>query len=437
MNAEWVGVVVLVVLSIMMLTGLPVTFCLLFISAVGFLELRGVAATQLLFISMFSTLTKDILMAIPLFVFMACLLEVSGIGAALYEMFYRWMSGLRGGLAIATIAVATVMAAMTGSVATATVTMGLLAYPEMKRRGYDKRLMLGCIPAGGALGPLIPPSIMMIVVASVTSVSIGKLFIAGVVPGLLTAGLFMVYIGILCWMKPQMGPSVPLAERPSFKEKVRALRLAILPISLIVLVLGMIYAGIATPTEAGGVGAFGALVCTAIYRNLTFVNLQAVVMRSFRLSAVITWLLISAYMFASLVGMLGITGFFVTFVTGLNLDPWLFVLLVLVIVFVLGMFMDTGPIAVILLPIFMPVVLKLGIDPLWFCLLFTIDMIVGTLTPPFGMTLFIMKGLGITGVSMMDIYRSIIPFVLAMLAALVLCAIFPSLVLWLPEQMLG
>jgi len=437
MSIPLITALILGALLVMMVTGLPVTFCLLFISGVGFIAFRGLDSTQVMFLSGFGTLINDVFIAIPLFVFMACVLEVSGVGSALYEMFHKWMAGLRGGLAMATIAVSTIIAAMTGSVATATITMGILAYPEMEQRGYDKHLVIGCIPAGGALGPLIPPSIIMIIVAAVSWVSIGKLFIAGVFPGLISAFLFMGYIAIRCWKNPRMGPALPPEERASWGEKLKSLQLSGLPILLIFLVLGLIYTGVCTPTEAGGVGAFGALICSAVYRNLNWKNLQHAVMRTLGITAMVLWLLIAAYMFSSLIGMIGVTNYIKDFLTGLRVNPWVIIIGMFALGFVLGMFMDCGPIIVIFLPIFVPVVAALGFDLLWFCLVFSIDMIIATITPPFGMCLFIFKGLNIPGVTIMDVYRGIIPFVILMTITMILCTIFPEIAVWLPHQMIG
>jgi len=438
MNID-VGLMAIILIGIMLLlmaTGMPVAFALISMSVAGFCILRGPDTIYALSSVTFTTITKDIFVALPTFIFMATVLEMSGLGSAMYEMMYKWFAGLRGGLAMGTIAISSIMAAMTGSPATATLTMGVLAYPEMEKRGYDRTMIIGCIPAGGVLGPLIPPSVPMIVVASVSFVSIGKLFIAGIIPGVITAIAFMAYIGIRCFFKPAMGPPVPKVERANWSEKLRSLRNSFLPILLIFLVLGLIYLGVATPSEAGGIGAFGSLLCAAIYRNLTFRNVQRAARSALRITAMVLWLLVAGNMFSQLLGIAGVQAYTQEMVLGLQVSPWAVVIAILVIVFILGMFIDATPITVIFLPIFFPIVDALGFDPLWFTFIFTMDILIGLITPPFGMVLFFFKGLNIPGVTMMDIFKSIYPYVAIMTVVLILVVLVPELAVWLPNQMI-
>ena len=430
------SIILLGTMLLMLLTGLPVAFVLLSLSAIGFWLLRGPTSLTSMSLVTFTYITKDIFLALPTFIFMAAVLEISGLGSAMYAMMHKWMAGLRGGLAMGTVAISTVMAAMTGSVATATLTMGLLAYPEMEQRGYDKRMIVGCIPAGGALGALIPPSVLMIVVAAVTTLSIGKLFIAGAIPGLLTSLGFILYIGIRCWKNPKMGPPISPEERVGWGEKFKSLRMAGLPLLIIFLVLGLIYLGVATPSEAGGIGAFGALICAAIYGNLTFKNLLKATTTALRITVMLMWLLVAGGTFSQLIGIVGVQSYLRDLLLALTVSPLVIVIGILVLVYILGMFIDATPIAVIFLPIFYPIVNALGFDMLWFGLLFTMDLLVGVMTPPFGMVLFYFKGLNIPGVTMMDIYRSIIPYVLIMTLVMILSFLVPELAVWLPNQMI-
>ena len=430
------SIILLGTMLLMLLTGLPVAFVLLSLSAIGFWLLRGPTSLTSMSLVTFTYITKDIFLALPTFIFMAAVLEISGLGSAMYAMMHKWMAGLRGGLAMGTVAISTVMAAMTGSVATATLTMGLLAYPEMEQRGYDKRMIVGCIPAGGALGALIPPSVLMIVVAAVTTLSIGKLFIAGAIPGLLTSLGFILYIGIRCWKNPKMGPPISPEERVGWGEKFKSLRMAGLPLLIIFLVLGLIYLGVATPSEAGGIGAFGALICAAIYGNLTFKNLLKATTTALRITVMLMWLLVAGGTFSQLIGIVGVQSYLRDLLLALTVSPLVIVIGILVLVYILGMFIDATPIAVIFLPIFYPIVNALGFDMLWFGLLFTMDLLVGVMTPPFGMVLFYFKGLNIPGVTMMDIYRSIIPYVLIMTLVMILLFLVPELAVWLPNQMI-
>jgi tripartite ATP-independent transporter DctM subunit len=419
-----------------MLTGFPVAFSMLSIAVVGYIVFVSPQALYTISPVVFRNLTTDIYIAIPLFIFMAAVFQVSGVGDRMYGAMYKWMAGLRGGLAIGTVAICTVIAAITGLGGTGTVTMGLLAYPEMRKRGYEKRMAIGCIPAGGALGPLIPPSIPMILVGNLSGVSVGKLFMAGVFPGLICSAFFMLYIGIKCFFNSSLGPPIPPAERASGKEKFVSLTGVWGPILLILLVLGGIYAGICTPSEAGGIGAAGALLCAAIYRNFNRKNLWWAVTTTMRVNAMVMWLVIGGASFSSLCGITGVTHFVSDILVGLPIGPMGVLMVMLIILFIMGMFIENASIIMICLPIMMPAALALGFDPLWFGLIFTMMVIIGMITPVFGYNLFYFKGLGHSDVDMMDIYIAILPYIPLMLAALALCIIFPEIVLWFPNTMI-
>lgn len=436
MSITAIVILVMVSLIVGLLTGLPVAFCVFGIALLFTLIFLGPAALVMAFNSVFNVTTTDIFIAIPLFILMATVLQFSGIASALYALMYKWFAGLRGGLAIGTTFICTIIAAMTGLGGTGTVTMGMIAYPEMEKRGYSKSIMLGCIPTGGALGPLIPPSIIMIIIGGFASVSIGKMFIGGIIPGLFMAGLFMLYIGIRCGLRPELGPAIAIEERSTWGEKFSALRGLILPLMLIVVVLGSIYTGIATPTEAAGVGAFGALICAIINRQLNWENLKSALFTATRVTCMCFWLVIGGTAFSIFLGWTGGRHFIAEILTGLPLAPIGIIIVMQLIGLFLGMFMDAAAISVICVPMFMPVVLELGFDPLWFTLVLTINMIIGYITPPFGFNLFYLKGVVPPDVSMMDIYRAVIPFVGLMLIVLVVSVIFPPLVLWLPSLMI-
>jgi len=436
MSPAAITAVLFVALLGLLVTGLPVAFCIMGLSVVGLLVFMGPSALSLLPYQVFANLTQPIYIAIPLFVFMAALLESSGLGAAMYDTMHKWFAGLRGGLAMGTVFICTIIAAMTGLVATAVLTMGLLAYPEMERRGYDKSISLGCIPAGGALGPLIPPSVIMIIVGGFASLSVGKLFMGGVFPGLLMSLLFMLYIGIRCFLKPKLAPALPIEERASWREKFISLRGVILPILLIALILGGIYTGIFTPTEAGGIGAFGALICAAIYRNLNWRNLKGAVEITIKITTMVLWLCIAGSSFAALVSGAGVAKFVSQAMVGLPFGPLGILGVMMGILFIMGMFIEVVPMIMITMPIFLPVTMQLGIDPLWFALLFTIAILIGVITPPYGTSLFYLKGILPPHVKLIDIYRSVLPYVVCMLIVLVIGILWPPLLMWLPNAMI-
>jgi tripartite ATP-independent transporter DctM subunit len=351
----------------------------------------------------------------------------------MYEIIYRWAGSVKGGLAMGTIVICAIFAAMAGISAVATVTMGLIALPSMLQRGYDKSLTLGCIMAGGALGILIPPSIIMIVYGGIAEVSIGKLFMGGVLPGILLAIMYIVYIGIKCWIHPEAGP--PVDVRFSLKEKLVILKGIILPILLVLLVLGSIYSGACTPTEAAGVGAIGALICMAIYGRLTLASVKKAILATINTNAMIMWIIIGAACFSHFIAVAGIHDRLHEFFIGLNVGRWWIIIIMQVAFFVLGMFLNPAAIVTLVGPLFVPIIIKLGFDPLWFGILFVINMEMGYLTPPFGFNLFILKGVVPPEITMVDIYRSILPFLVIQVICLILVMLFPQIATWLPSLM--
>ena len=375
--------------------------------------------------------------AIPLYIFMAVILQRSGVIEDLFTVMRMWFGPLRGGLAIGTVVICTLMAAMTGIVGAAVATMGILALPAMLNRKYDKRIALGCICAGGTLGILIPPSVITVVYAVTAGVSIGRMFMGGVGPGLLLAALFIIYIAVRCWLRPDLGPAPSKEERQeySFIHKLLALRAVILPMILIIGVLGSIYAGIASPTEAAGVGCIGAILSAAIYRRLTWLNIKESVYSTAKTTAMILWITIGARCFISVFSAVGGDELIMNFVSDLAVNRWIILILIQFMLIFLGLFLDEIGIILLCVPIFLPIIKALSFDPIWFGILFLVNAQMDYITPPFGYTLFYLKGVAPKGVTMGDIYRSIIPFVLLQALGLALCIIFPQIVLWLPNIM--
>jgi tripartite ATP-independent transporter DctM subunit len=436
MSPQMIALIIGMALLVFLFSGFPVSFVLLGISVIGIIIWIKPAALYGLSAVAYWTSTTDYFIALPMFIFMAAILESSGIGAGLYDMMYKWFARLPGGLAIGSVVISTLIAAMSATASTATISMGLLAYPEMAKRGYSKTLAIGSIMGGGCLGPLIPPSVPMILVASLSSISIGKLFISGVFPGLLAATIFILYIIVACLFDPKLGPAITVEQRATWKQKLISLRGVALPVLLIFLVLGFIYLGISTPSEAGGIGAFGALLCAIVYRNLTWRNLKKSLQVSLQMTTMVFWLLITGNAFSSLLSTTGVTAAVGQFLLGVSASPWIVLTIMLGLVFVLGMFIDAGPIAIITIPIFIPIVRALGFDTVWFGLIFTIGLIIGFLTPPFGIVMFYFKGLGHPGVTMKDIYAAAIPFAILLIVVWVLCIVFPEIATWLPNQMI-
>ncbi len=436
MSPGLITLIIMVALFVVLVTGLPVAFCLFGLSVLLSLIFVGPSFLYMTYLNLYRQALLEIYIAIPLFVFMAAIMEFSGVGADLFNAMYKWAGGVKGGLAIGTIAADTILAAMTGLGGTDTIIMGMVALPEMRKRGYSKQMAIGPIPAGGALGPLIPPSVLMIVLSGLTGVSVGQLFIAGIFPGLLMAGLFIIYIAVACGIKPTLGPALPKEDRASWAEKFISIKGMIIPVVIIFAVLGSIYAGIATPTESASIGALGILIVTIARRRATSQNMKQAMVATFRITAMVMWLLIGGSTFSALITTAGAGKFIADLLGTFAGNPIIAVIIMMLIGVVLGMFMDTSAVTMICIPVFWPVVRALGINPVWFLLLFTVNMVLGYVSPPFGMNLFYLKGIAPKDISMADIYRASIPFCIVMLVTLALCMIFPPIATWLPSTMM-
>jgi tripartite ATP-independent transporter DctM subunit len=437
MSIELIALIMFLSLVVLLLTGLPLVFVLGGLAMVFSYFLWGPNSMLLVALQAWKVMTTYSFVAIPLYIFMAVILQRSGVIEDLFDVMRMWFGPLHGGLAMGTVVICTLMAAMTGIVGAAVATMGILALPAMLNRKYDKRIALGCICAGGTLGILIPPSVITVVYAVTAGVSIGQMFMGGVGPGLLLSSLFIIYIAVRCWLRPQLGPAPPKEEREqySFKVKLIALRAVILPILLIIGVLGSIYTGIATPTEAAGVGCVGAIISAAIYRRLTWGNIKESGYSTARTTAMILWITIGARCFISVFSAVGGDELVLHFVSALALNRWIILILIQLMLIFLGMFLDEIGIILLCVPIFLPIITALKFDPVWFGILFLVNAQMDYITPPFGYTLFYLRGVAPEGVTMGDIYRSIIPFVLLQALGLGLCMIFPQIVLWLPTTM--
>jgi tripartite ATP-independent transporter DctM subunit len=433
-DAGILSVLFAILLVVFLLTGLPVSFTMGGLAVLGTVYVWGWKGLHMVAGTAFAEGTSYILLAVPLFLLMANILRYSGLADDLYEMIYKWLGWIPGGLAAGTVIICALFAAMAGISSVATITMGLIALPSMLKRGYDKSMAVGSISAGGALGILIPPSIIMIVYGSMAEVSIGQLFIGGLLPGLLLAVMFMVYVLVLCFVNPAMGP--PVADRFTLAEKLRSIKAVILPGLLVALVLGVIYTGAATPTEAAGVGAAGALGVSLIHRRLSLKDFKAALLSTFSLNAMVMWIVIGAVSFTHVLAYAGVSKLIQNIILDLGLSKWSLYLCMQMIYFILGCFLDPAGIIMLTTPVFIPLIKALGFDPVWFGVIFTINMEMAYITPPFGFNLFIMKAIVPTNISMGDIYRSILPFVLIQALCLILCTLFPQIVMFLPSTMI-
>jgi len=433
MSIEMISVLLFGSMLLLLASGLPVAFVLGGLAVVFTGVFWGPESLFIILARTFSMMSTTTLVAAPLFVLMAVVLERSGVAEDLYEMMYRWSGGVKGGLAVGTVLACTLIAAMSGIASTGVVMMGVMALPAMLKRGYDKRIATGCILAGGVLGPLIPPSIALVLYGTMAQVSIGALFAGGMAAGMLCSLLIVGYILIRCYINPKLGPAIPVEERADWDAKIASLKGVILPLLLITAVLGSIYSGIATPTEAAAVGAMGAFVCSAIHRRLTWDLIKSVAYTTIQVQGFMMWILFAAQGFAAVYMGLGASRMVVNLVQTYQVGWWTMLIGIQVVWFLLGCVIDAWSILMITLPIILPLLPLYGFDPLWLGVLYAVNTQTGYLTPPFGTMLFMMKGIAPKEVTMTDIYHSIVPFVATQLFCLALCIAFPKLVTWLPD----
>ena len=431
---EWLPMLTLVGgLAFGLITGFPMAFTLASSSIITTLIFIGPHTLPYVATNVFGMMSSMVLIAMPLFIFMACVLERSNVAEELYEFMYQLLGPIRGGLSMGTVLICAIIAAMSGVSTTAVVTMGIIALPIMLKQGYHKSIAIGPILAGGALGLLIPPSISLIVYGMVARVSIGRLFAGGIVPGLILVALFLGYIGIRSFLQPNYAPALSRENRVNWIDLIRLSKGLILPIAIISAVLGTIFAGIASPTEAAAVGAFGALVSAAVHGKLTWSLLRDAGIRAMAINGMIMWILFGAGCFTSIFFRTGGQGLISDLLLGMGTSPFLIFLFILITLIVLGFFLDEITQVMITVPVFLPIVVQLGYDPVWFGVLFMTQVQMDYLTPPFGFTLFYMKGVAPPEVSMGDIYRSITPFIIMQLAVVIFILLFPEVVMWLPD----
>ncbi|MCD0503268.1 TRAP transporter large permease [Bordetella petrii] len=421
-------------LTVLMLTGLPIAFVLGGLSLLLTVTLWNADAVVLMVLQVFDTMRSEALLGIPLYILMAGILQRSGVIEDLYRAMELWFGRLRGGLAIGTVVICVLMAAMTGVVGAAVTAMALLAMPEMLRRGYDPKLVTGTICASGTLGILIPPSVLTIVYAVTAQVSIGKMLIAGIMPGLILATLYIGYILFVAYFRPGQVPPVS-GERVPMAAKLRSLRAVVLPMLLIVMILGSIFFGIATPTEAAAVGVLGAVLASALRRRLTMRGMGEAAVETLKATAMILWITIGAKAYVAIFTGLGGANTLMEFIQHLDVPPYAVLAAMMLILIFLGTALDEIGIILLTVPVFLPIVRLLGFDEIWFGVLYAITIQTGYISPPFGYTLFYIKGPLPPHLGMGTVYRGVTPFMLLQMVALVICAAFPGLVTWLPRLM--
>ena len=419
---------------VLLLLGLPLAFVTGLIAVVFALGLFGEGGLQLIASRIYSFMNEYVLVSVPMFILMASLMERSGVAKDLFDAMRVWAGRLPGGLAIQTMVAATIMGAMTGIIGGEIVLLGLIALPQMLRLGYDPKLAIGTICAGGSLGTMIPPSIVLVIYGLTVNVPIGDLFTANIVPGLILSAVYMIYIFIRCQLDPQLGPPAPEQEREiPLVQKLRMLKGLLLPMLVMASVLGTIYTGIASVTEAAGMGVVGTLIASAIRGDLKWKIVRESAEQTLRACGMLLWLSFGATAMIGVYNLAGGAAFISDLMTGLDVPPITIILLMMLILVVLGCIMDWVGICLLTMPIFVPIVKQLGYDPVWFGVLFCLNMQISYLSPPFGPAAFYLKGVAPAGITLNQIFASLWPFILLQACVLALVLSFPQIALWLPS----
>jgi tripartite ATP-independent transporter DctM subunit len=407
---------------------------------VGYFTWGGPQVTALFYSRMYDLVRSYVILAAPLFIFMGLMLERSGIAERLYDALYLWLGGFRGGLAITTVIIGTILAACVGIIGASVTMLGLIALPAMIKRGYDKALASGAVCAGGTLGILIPPSIMLVLYGPMAAISVGKLFMAAFVPGLILSALYCSYIAIYCLVRPHIAPAVPPEDRAvSFLRKTSMLLTSLVPpVILVMAVLGSIFLGIAPPTEAASVGAFATILLAIAYRRFSFRALRDTALETMRVTSKVMFIAVCGFMFTGIFLGLGGGDVVENLVLASPGGRWGAFAVIMFIVFILGMFIDWLGIIFIMVPIITPIGPALGFDELWFAMMIIVNLQMSFMTPPFAYAIFFLRGAAPPelGVSTADIIRGVIPFVILIMIGLGLLVAFPDLILWLPHQMI-
>jgi tripartite ATP-independent transporter DctM subunit len=427
-------------MMVLLLTGKRVFGAIGFVAVASALLLWGDGGSEMAFSAAMKLMKWYPLLTLPLFIYMGYMLSESGLAEDLYRMFHVWMGPVHGGLAIGTIALMVAISAMNGLSVAGMAIGASIALPELLRRGYDKVMVTGVIQAGSSLGILIPPSVVLVLYGMIARQPVGQLWLAGVFPGLLMAGLFILYIAIRCRLQPELGPPLPEEERRqiTWPEKLRLLQAGIVPLFIFFAMTGLFLLGYTSLVESSAVGAAAATLAALVKGRLSRKVFEETLRRTLAISCMFMWIILAALCFGAVFDGLGAVRAIETFfLVNLGLGPWQVLILMQLSFIVMGMFLDDTAMLVIVAPLYIPLVAALGFDLIWYGVLYTITCQIAYMTPPFGYNLFLMRAMAPPEVSLRDIYVSVTPFVLIMMLALVLVMVFPQIALWLPEWHYG
>jgi tripartite ATP-independent transporter DctM subunit len=433
MSPEVLGLLALASLFFFILVGFPISFTLIFLSLVtGFFGI-GKVVFNLMTLQFYSVMTDTVLSAVPFFLFMGYILESSGLMNRLFKAFQMLLARLPGSLYLAVTSTATIFAAATGIVGSSITLLGVMAAPTMRESKYNVRLSAGCISAGGTLGILIPPSIMLVVMGPVVGVPVTDLFAAAIFPGIVLASLYISYTLIRCWINPTLGPPLPVELRASSISWVlKELIVGVIPVMVLILAtLGSIMAGMATPTEGAAAGAFGSMVLTLVYRRLSWKGLLNSMMRTVEISAMILLLVAASNFFGAVFSRLGSATMLTNLLMSLNLNPLVMLFLILALIFVLGWPLEWVPIVLIIIPVLMPLIRQMDYNLLWFCTLVAVTLQTAWLSPPVALSAYFLKGV-VPNWQLKDIYIGMMQFIVLQVIGLIIIVAFPALAIWLP-----
>ena len=435
MSYEMIATLMFASMMLMMMTGQRVFAAIGFVAVVAALALWGEGGSEMAFSSAMKLMKWYPLLTLPLFIYMGFMLSESGIANDLYDMFHVWFGSLKGGLAIGTIVLMVVVSAMNGLSVAGMAIGATIALPELLRRGYDKIMVTGVIQAGSSLGILVPPSVVLVLYGMIARQPVGQLWLAGVFPGLLMAGLFVIYIAIRCHLQPALGPVLSKEERAiPLAEKIRLLRAGILPLLIFFLMTGLFLMGITSLVESSAVGAIAATGAALIKRRLTAKVMEDTLRKTLGISCMFMWIILAALCFGAVFDGLGaVNAIKDLFLDQMHLQPWQVLVLMQLSFLIMGTFLDDTAMLVIVAPLYVPLVGALGFDLVWYGVLYTITCQIAYMTPPFGYNLFLMRAMAPPEIGLKDIYLSIVPFVAIMTIALALVMAFPEIALWLPQ----
>ncbi len=439
MTHEAIALLMFSSMMLLLLTGQRVFGAIGFVAAASSLAMWGVGGVEMPFHAAFTLFNWYPLLTLPLFIYMGYMLSESGIASDLYRAFHVWFGPLPGGLALGTIGLMVIISAMNGLSVAGMAIGASIALPEMLRRGYDKVMITGVIQAGSSLGILIPPSVVLVLYGMIARQPVGQLWLAGVFPGLLMASLFMLYILIRCRIQPHLGPTLAKEEwQIPWSEKLKLLRSGILPILIFFSMTGLFVMGVTSLVESSAFGATAATVAALVKRRLTRTVMEETLRKSLSVSCMFMWVILAAMCFSAVFDGLGaVNAIESLLIERWNLSPWTIIIMMQVSYLFMGTFLDDTAMLVIVAPLYVPLVIALGFNPVWYGVLYTITCQVAYMTPPFGYNLFLMRAMAPPEISLADIYRSIIPFVLVMIVALVLVMVFPQIAMWLPNKVYG